>query len=171
MRYARIVFPAVLVAAIVAVAVATHAKHPPTDPAATVQDFIATGVIGVDDGYEACSYLTLDEQHAVSLAGGGEGCRIALANAQLRLGPKHVATLEDLQRLTIKTETESAKRARVRVSGPDGSVQFVLARANPAERAEFDPPKSDWRIAAGAEALRPLTPLLVPVSVRLRRSE
>jgi hypothetical protein len=165
MRYAWLAFPATLVAAIAIAAVAIGAKRPSTSPAATVKELIATGVVGTDDGYEACSYLTLDEQHAVSLAGGGEGCRMALAHAQLQLGPKRVVTVDDLRLLTIRTERVSGDRAWVRVSGSGGSAQFVLARANPAERSEYEPPKTDWRVADGAQALRPSMPLVTPIPV------
>jgi hypothetical protein len=163
MRYTRLLFPAALVAAIVIAVVAIDAKEPPTNPAATVKELIATGVVGVDDGYEPCSYLTLDEQRAVSLAGGDQGCRVALAHAQLQLGPNRVVTIDQLQRLTIKTERVSGDRAWVRVSGAGGSAQFELHLANPAERSEYDPPTTDWRIAEGATALRALTPLVTAI--------
>src|SRR3954470_21770533 len=79
--------------AIVAVVVAVDGQRPATTPRATVIDFIATGVIGVDNGYEPCSYLTLDEQHSVSAAAGGLGCTPALANAELLLGNDRVVTV------------------------------------------------------------------------------
>jgi hypothetical protein len=139
-RTIAIATPALLLVAIVVVVLAVRGNEAAPTPAGTVRDFIATGVVGQDDGYEPCSYLTSGEQHSVSATAGDVGCSQALAHAELRLGDGRVVTQSALRRLTITTPRTSGDRAWVRVSGPGGSATFALARRDAAERREADAP-------------------------------
>ncbi len=122
-------------------------------PVAAARDFMIDGVVD-HNGFQACSYLTAEQQTAVARRGGGGECRQAFDNARLKLGRHRVQTVHQVEELQAKLAT-AGKRARVRLARNGHGTELRLTKADLSEQQEFDPPDTDWRIAAGALALIP----------------
>lgn len=123
------------------------------DPVAAVDAFIAGGVVD-NNGTVACAYLTPAERHAVSLTAGSTGCKQAFERAGLSVGRHRITSEADLRALTTHA-TVDGNRARVRLARSGAAVEFVLVKAGPEERNEFQAPHTEWRIAEGAPRVVP----------------
>jgi hypothetical protein len=117
---------------------ARSVTHPPVRPGGsqigTVRGFL--GAVVDNDGVTACRYLTT---RASGEYAQGE-CQGFFGAAHLRAGGRLVTSDAQLDRLHF-----AAHGNVVTVSGR----RFVLARATPAERAEFMAPPGPWRVAGG----------------------
>lgn len=147
-----------LSAALLAVICATtlaacRGEEAPDDPVAAVDAFIAGGVVD-NNGTVACAYLTPAARHAVSLTAGGTGCKQAFERASLSVGRHRITSEADLRALAAHA-TVDGNRARVRLARSGAAVEFLLVKANPEERNEFQAPRTEWRIADGAARVVP----------------
>jgi hypothetical protein len=112
----------------------------------TVRDFVVVG--GIDqDGEAACGYLTPTEQDRVAAAAGGE-CRQAFDSGSVAT-PDGATTEGAVRKLPAAVSVRDGQ-ARVRLGTGNGAVTFLLERATPADKNEFNAPASAWRIASGA---------------------
>jgi glutamine cyclotransferase len=141
-RRAALILAAVAIVAIVAVAAADTGNSPSSSPVGAVKEFVIDSSLD-DNGYSACKYLTIAEQHALSKA--GAQCRSAISNVYLTLGSHHITSLGDLAS-TKATERIDGSRATVWLSRGGASVEFQLVKASAKDLNEFQPPDSDWRI-------------------------
>lgn len=123
------------------------------DPVAAVKYFLVDGVVD-HNGFEACQYLTPREKRAASRRAGGGQCRQAFDLAQLIFGGHQIQTVRQVRRLSGRAVV-NGDRAHVRLKRGDMRVEFGLVRADFAEEEEFQPPDTEWRIAAGALAVIP----------------
>jgi hypothetical protein len=136
--HATWVVPGIAAVALLVPLGAGSVEHPPVRPGATaigtVRGFL--GAIVDNDGVTACRYLTT--QASAEYARGE--CQGYFGAARLRAGGRLVTSASQLDRLHY-----AAHGRVVTVSGD----RFVLARATPAERTEFQAPPGPWRVAAG----------------------
>jgi hypothetical protein len=121
---------------------ARSVEHPPVRPGGTpigtVRGFL--GAIVDNDGVTACRYLTTTASAEYAK---GE-CQGYFGDAHLQAGGRLVTSAAQLDRLHY-----AAHGRVVTVSGR----RFVIARATPAERAEFMAPPGPWRVAGGIAQL------------------
>jgi hypothetical protein len=94
-------------------------------------------------------------QQAAARRDGAEQCRGAFDLARLDLGGKRVQTLHQVKSLAA-TSSVRGDRAEVRLQRGGATMRFALVRANAAERIEFAPPNTEWRIAGGVLPLIPV---------------
>lgn len=126
---------------------------PGNDPVSVVKDFITDGVVD-HNGYQACVYLTAQQQRAAAQRVGAGECRQAFDLARLDLGGETVQTVHEVERLAASSSVHG-DRARVRLTRSGASIDFRLVRGDFAERQEFQAPDTDWRIAGGEFDLIP----------------
>jgi hypothetical protein len=126
----------------------THAGS----PVGTVRSFLIVTAID-HNGVVGCRYLTVEESHRLQVAQPAHpSCAIALTARRLTLGGRTLDDEAAVKRLTYRSR-QSGDRATVTVSGNGGSITFGLRRATASERAEFQPPATDWRIDSGVDGL------------------
>jgi hypothetical protein len=127
-------------------------------PQATVRDFLTSAVVNTD-GVTACSYLT--ERAQLSFEGrehkSGQTCQTFFGYARLTLGGLSVQSNAQLNELSYRQVPRGATW-RITVSHRGQAISFVVRRADAADREEFMPPPTDWRIDSSVAALAPPTP-------------
>ena len=152
-------YPTLLVAAVLVgvVPFSACARNTPEgagdNPVDATRDFILDGVID-HNGYEACGYLTIRQQHAAARRVGAEECREAFDLARLELGGETIQTVHEVEGLAA-TSSVRGDRAWVRLTRGATSVQFRLVKADLSEREQFQAPNTEWRIAGGELSLIP----------------
>jgi hypothetical protein len=115
---------------------------------AAAKGFITEGVID-NNGSLACGYLTSEQQRAASKRADGGECRQAFDGTDLTLGREHVNTVSKVRHLKADA-TVSGNQASVTLSRRGDSIEFRLVKASAAdEETQFQPPDTQWRIAAG----------------------
>ena len=122
--------------------------EPGDDPVRAVKDFLIDGIVD-HNGYDACVFMTTNQQRAAAGRARGLECRGAFELASLELGGKPIDTVREIDRLPARSNARG-DRAWVRVGRGGDAVEFRLVKANAREKAQFLAPDTSWRIAAGA---------------------
>jgi hypothetical protein len=142
----------VLAASAVAVGTALSRDRVAGTPIDTVRSFLIDTAID-HNGVFGCRYLTVEAQRRLQDAQTPHpSCEIALSHRQLTLGGRTLDTEAAVKGLSYRA-VQSGGRARVTVSANGASLTFGLRRATASEKAEFQPPPTDWRIDSGAGGL------------------